>query len=161
MTLKLLLAALLALPHYREDTPGTPEKLAQHSALSAAIRAEARTADEAAFLLAWGDAETHYSLRVHSGRCKPHECDRGRARGPWQLHRDASMSADTWARMHGVENTPLQAREAAKKVRWALRQCPANRIVGAFRVLGGRGCQYELPGENERVAMFERVRRRM
>ena len=160
MTLKAILLLFGLLPTYREDTPGSPEKRAQQSALSHAIAAEKLTPDQTAFLLAWGDAETRFSLRIGAGRCKPWECDRGRARGPWQLHRDASMTADTWSRMHGLENVPVQAREAAKKVRWALRECRGD-VKGAFAVLGGRGCSGTIPGVEGRVEMFRKLRKRM
>lgn len=161
MTIKALLVLLAALPTWREDRFDCPDKLAQRNGIAAAVQAEARTPDEAAFLLAWGQHESAFSLRIGAGRCKPWECDRGRARGPWQLHRDASMTADTWSRMHGLENVPVQAREAAKKVRWALRQCPADRVRGGFRVLGGNGCQKALRGEDERVRTFQKIRKRM
>lgn len=161
MILRSIVLAILALPLYKEDRPVTLEKVSQLEAVSFAIHAAAKTPDEAAFLIAWGEAESKFSLRVAAGRCKPTECDKGRARGPWQIHRFASMSPEQWDRMHGVENIDEQAVEAARKARWALRQCPADRIRGAFRVLGGLGCSRPLKGEAERVATFNRVRAKL
>jgi hypothetical protein len=67
------------------------------------------------------------------------------------------MRAEDWARMVGVENTRFQAERAAMHARWALRQCPGDRVRGAFRVLGGLRCDEPLKGEAERVATFRRV----
>ncbi len=163
MTYAFILAALLALPIAREDKPVTPEKTMQLQAVAAAVSRHARTPDEAAFVLSWGSAETHYSLRIAEGRCMIAigECDRGKARGPWQVHRVAAMSAEQWDRMHGVENIDEQARVAASRARWALRQCPVDRIRGAFRVLGGVGCSRPIKGEDDRVKAFEAMRRRL
>lgn len=160
MTFKATLLALLMLPQFHEDRASQADKAAQRNGIADAIAAEKLTPDQAAFLVAWGDAETHYSLRIHAGRCAKWECDRGRARGPWQLHRSADMTADTWARMHGIENVRVQAREAARRVRWALRECRGD-ARGAFALLGGRGCAGSIPGVDARVATFERLRRRM
>jgi hypothetical protein len=159
VTLKTLLVALGLLPTFHEDKPVTPEKTRQLESIAVAIRAAAKTPDEAAFLFAWGDAESKFSLRIHAGRCKKHECDRGRARGPWQVHRVASHTAEQWDRMHGVEHVREQTRYAAGMVRWALRQCPQDPIRGAFRVLGGNGCQKALKGEAARVKSYHAVRR--
>jgi hypothetical protein len=160
MTLKSLLVALSLLPTYREDT-AAPEKSAQLAAMSTAIHAAAKTPDEAAFLIACGRYETAFSLRIHAGQCRPLECDRGRARGPWQVHRNSAMSDAQWDRMHGVENIDEQALVAASRARWALRQCPADRVRGAFRVLGGLGCSRALRGEEQRVAAFRAARARL
>lgn len=156
MTLEIILAAVLALPVFHEDA-ASPEKSAQ---LAAAVADVARDKDEAAFLIAWGEHETRYSLRIHRGKCKPLECDRGKARGPWQNHRNG-LADDRWSALSGIELTGIQAEEAARRARWALRACPADRIRGAFRVLGGNGCTKALRGEDERVATFKRVRARL
>ncbi len=161
MMLKAIILALAVLPVAGEDKPVTPEKTAQLNAIAAAVHRHAKTPDEAAFVLAWGDAETHYSLRIAEGRCLIWECDRGKARGPWQVHRNAAMSAEQWDKMHGVEHIDEQARVAAARARWALRQCKVDRIRGAFRVLGGVGCTRPIKGEGERVKAFEAMRRRL
>jgi len=71
------------------------------------------------------------------------------------------MPEERWSRMIGVENTRVQAEQAAKHARWALRQCPEDRVRGAFRVLGGRACWQSLKGEEKRVADFGRIRARL
>ncbi len=156
--LKIVIAAAMLLTVFHEDAKGSPEKIAQLNAIGAAVAEFGKTADERAFLLAWAENETHLSLRVHAGRCRASECDRGRARGPWQVHRLASMPLDVWDRMHGIENTRAQTEHAARMVRWALRQCPDDRVRGAFRRLGGLGCEQQLKGEDERMDDFQRLR---
>ena len=159
MTLATLLAALLALPVFHEDTQAY-EKPAQLTGIAAAVLSVARNKDEAAFLIAWGEHETRYSLRIHRGLCTRWECDRGKARGPWQNWR-VGMSDEKWARLEGIENTRAQAAEAMKRARSAMRTCPADRIRGAFRVLGGMGCTRALRGEDARMETFQRVRAKL
>jgi hypothetical protein len=159
MMLKAVLVALALLPRFHEDREAVG-KVVQENAIAAAIAKVTSNPDEAAFLLAWGDAETHYSLRIHEGRCFRWECDRGRARGPWQLHRNG-RSLELWDRMHGVDNVDVQAREALKMARWAMNECRMKgdeRILSGFRMLGAKGCHGVLPGERDRLAAFKRVR---
>jgi hypothetical protein len=163
MTFKAILVALALLPRFHEDREAVG-KVAQEQAIATAVQKAAKgDADVAAFLLAWGDAETHFSLRIHRGQCFKWECDRGRARGPWQLHRNG-MAPELWDKMHGVEHVELQAIEAAKRARWAMRECRVQglaRIFAGFRMLGAKGCDRSLPGEQDRVDAFKRVRARL
>lgn len=159
MTLKAILLALALLPRFAEDREAVG-KVVQEEHIGRAVHRASRNADEAAFLLAWGDAETHFSLRIARGECFKWECDKGRARGPWQTHRNG-MALATWDKMHGLENIDVQATHAAKMARWALAECHAKgdaRVLGAFRLLGGKGCDGHLPGENDRLATFKRIR---
>jgi hypothetical protein len=160
MMLKGILAVALSLVVFHEDREASAEKTAQLNAIAAAVAEFTKTPDEAAFLLAWGQAETNYSLRIQRGQCRRWECDRGRARGPWQAHRNG-MPLERWERMVGVENTRVQAEQAARHARWALRQCKDDPIRGAFRVLGGNACWKPLKGEEYRVAAFTLARRRL
>ena len=154
--LKAILFTILAFPPFHEDTQ-TEDKRAQLEAVAHAIASVARSADEAAFLLAWGKAETNFSLRIHRGECRHWECDGGKARGPWQAHKNG-MSDERWSKMTGVENVQTQAEQAVQHARWALSACPRDRIRGAFRVLAGRGCSAPIKGERSRVAEFEWAR---
>ncbi len=159
MTLKAILLALALLPRFAEDREAIG-KVVQEEHLARAVHKAARNADEAAFLLAWGDAETHFSLRIARGECFKWECDKGRARGPWQMHRNG-MALAQWDRMHGLENIGSQAAQAARLARWALSECRAQgdaRVLGAFRLLGGKSCTGSLPGEADRLAAFKRTR---
>ena len=157
--LKAILSTILMFRLYHEDVP-SDEKREQLAAVANTVASVSQTVDEAAFLLAWGKAETHFSLRIHRGECHHWECDGGKARGPWQAHRNA-MADERWTKMIGVENIETQAEQAIQDARWALRACPHDRIRGAFRVLAGRGCSSSIKGEGERVAEFEWIRRRL
>lgn len=117
-----VLAVLLSLPVYREDLNRPEEKRAQLEQVAQAIADASESTSDAALLLASGWEETGWSLRVHEGKCRPNECDHGKARGPWQLHRDG-MSAESWALMTGTANTDAQARTAAKRLRFYREQC--------------------------------------
>lgn len=163
MTLKAILIALALLPRFGEDREAVGKVVQEEAIARGVLRASKGDKDLAAFLLAWEDAETHGSLRIHRGECYRWECDHGRARSPWQLHRNA-MSAQRWKLMNGVENTQAQADQAAGMARWALRACNAkgdDRIVMAFRRLGALGCNEPLAGEQERLATFKRVRAKL
>lgn len=66
--------------------------------------------------------------------------------------------------MRGLENTDAQVEHALRMTRWALRECQAtgdDRVLGAFRLLGARGCTGVLPGEQGRLATFRRLRARL
>ena len=154
--LRAILLAILAFPVFHEDAQ-TDEKRAQLEAIAGAVASVAKTPDEAAFLLAWGNAESNFSLRIHRGDCNHWECDGGRARGPWQAHKNG-MPDERWEKMVGIENVDVQAEQAIRHARWALQACPQNRIRGAFRVLAGRGCSSPIKGENERFSTFRWVR---
>jgi hypothetical protein len=157
MMFKAILAASLTLATYKEDCADSPEKVAQMNAISSAVAEFARTPTEAAFLITWGRHETNFSLRVHSGNCRAWECDRGRARGPFQVHRLKSMSDETWDRMRGVENTRAQVEVASKFVRWSLAKCKGD-VRCSFRLLGGIRRDVPLKGEDARVASFDRMK---
>ena len=154
--LKSILLVIFAIPAFHEDR-GVDGKRAQLEAIARAVAAVSKTADQAAFLLAWGKAETNFSLRIHRGDCRPWECDGGKARGPWQLHR-VGMPDELWAKMIGVENVQTQAEQALREVQWAFNICPRDHVRGAFRVLAGHGCTQPLKDETLRVAEFKWVR---
>lgn len=137
MKLAVILALLNSLPLYREDAKGS-EKTAQMTGIAHAISGEILSDEQTVFLIMWGEFETHYSLRIHSGNCRKWECDRGKAKGPWQSHRRPLPV--------GVEYTEIQVADAARHVRWAYRECRGS-VLGAIRVLAGRGCSHPWPSE--------------
>lgn len=147
MTLTVVLAALGLITMSHEDSAGA-EKTAQVTAIAYEVAAQARTPQEAAFILAWGENETHYALRIHSGSCRRWECDHGRARGPWQDHRRGLPV--------GIEWTHWQVKSALQHVRWALKECGGDEL-GAFRRLGALRCDEPLKGEGERVKSYRKL----
>src|SRR5687767_12279984 len=95
-----VLAGLNALAVFTEDrAPELAEqKRQQYAAIASAVASVAgeqkiaRRAEWASLIVAIGYAESGFSLRIMDGRCKPWECDRGRARGGWQVHRYAEAA---------------------------------------------------------------------
>ncbi|HEY8944772.1 MAG TPA: hypothetical protein VIM73_10940 [Polyangiaceae bacterium] len=118
----------------------------------------------AAVLVTLGEHETNWRLRLHQGWCRTFECDRGRARGSYQLQRRSGMSESEWDGLLGLGLTPtLRAtREAARRVRAARRRCRSledrqDWAAGVFSSLAGRGCIGDFKGRAARVAMFRRL----
>ena len=151
-----ILAALLAVP------PNSLESM-HETAIARAVRLDAlaavieRAADTAscyersncrpvvdrylgaAVLVVQAIRETGLRLDVQLGHCRPHECDRGRARGPWQLHRWPSVPRAEWLAYAGEDAAGLELGAVRALRLWA---------GGASR---GRGCGFALlagrPGE--------------
>ena len=121
--------------------------------LAGPIATSATTPKEAAFLVTWGRYESGFRERIMLNQCKAWECDRGRARGVWQLHQAAAGSA--WDALPG--DPLVQAHAAARMARFALKTCHGE-VRCAFRVLGGLPPSMRLPGEDYRVATYYRVR---
>src|SRR5271157_2722469 len=116
--LERILYVVLTLPLFHEDLQAE-DKRAQLEAIASAVDSVAQNALEAAFLVAWGNAETNFSLRIHRGECSAWECDGGKARGPWQAHRNG-MPEERCAKMIGIDNVQVQAEQAIRDARWAL-----------------------------------------
>lgn len=101
--------------------------------------------DWRALLIAVGAAETHYSLRIMDGQCKAFECDRGRARSAWQLHKNL-FTEPVWDELHGLVNIPMQVKTADEMLKRSWYQCggPATELPHAVnrtvRAFAGRGC---------------------
>ncbi len=153
-----ILAVLLAFPVYREDLNRPEDKRAQLEQVAESIALASESPAEAALLVASGWEETGWSLRVHEGRCRPDECDHGRARGPWQLQRDG-MSRESWALMQGTENTDTQARTAAKRLRFYREQC--RDTPGTIARYFGLRCYERTDGVWHRFHTYLRVLARL
>jgi hypothetical protein len=132
----LILYLLFSLPLYHEDKPGL-EKTAQLVAIAHAVHKERLTLEQMVFLITWGEFETHYSLRIHAGQCHKWECDPimkketriFRAKGPWQ--------SQTRNLPIGIEWTSKHVSDAAKYVRWTLKECHKD-VPCAYAMLAGR-----------------------
>jgi len=129
-----ILAFLLTLPVSREDVNDSRKEL-QLAAIAIAIDEAASTPHEAAMLIATGYHESHYSLRIHAGRCLPNECDGGRARGPWQVQRNR-MRFEEWDKMHGLAHTRAQAIQAQKRLIVGQISCRGSQYGAMARYLG-------------------------
>lgn len=158
-------AAMDSLPCFIEDR-GDPAKTAQLDAIAAAVAEVSRDAPRsprewAALLLTIGYHESTFSLRIQRGECKPFECDHGRARSAWQLHKNL-FTAPVWDQLHGIENTAVQVRAASDALRRAYYQCNRSGVHWVRATLNGyagRRCSAEWPGLEQRVSTFERLLR--
>lgn len=154
------LAVLEAFPPHVTDADEPPEeRSARLRSLSAGI--DAATTDRLGravlAVLAW--RETRLARYVHEDRCSDgprgeHECDGGRARGPWQIH-DApghTVPADDAG----------QARLAWRLWSSAYRRCgrvlpERDRIAGAFQSYGTGGMCAPSQWARARAAHVRRV----
>lgn len=158
-------AAMDALPVFHEDR-GDPGKSAQLDAIAAAVAEVSRDAPRpprewAALLLTIGYHESTFSLRIHRGECKPYECDRGRARSAWQLHKNL-YTAPIWDQLHGIEHTAVQVRAASDALKRAYFTCSRSGVPwlqGTLNGYAGRRCSAEWPGLDLRTATFNRLQR--
>ena len=158
-------AAMESLPCFVEDR-GDPEKSAQLDAIASAIAEVSKDAPRAprewaALLLTIGYHESTFSLRIQRGQCKPHECDHGRARSAWQLHKNL-FTAPVWDQLHGIENTSVQVRAASEALKRAYFTCSRSGVPWLQATLNGyagRRCGAEWPGLDQRVSTFTRLQR--
>jgi hypothetical protein len=107
-----------------------------------------------ALLVTKGWWESRFSLRVHAGKCRPDECDFGRARSPWQLQRTA-YSEPEWSTMVGVGLRPTRqaAWSAAKVLSEGMRRCKSPH--GALAWYGVQRCQWS--GAKNRFGTYSRL----
>lgn len=158
-------AAMESLPCFHEDR-GNADKSAQLDAIAAAIAEVSRDAPRAprewaALLLTIGYHESTFSLRIHRGECRPHECDNGRARSAWQLHKNL-FTAPIWDQLHGIENTSIQVQAASDALKRAYFTCSRSGVPwlqGTLNAYAGRRCGAAWPGLDQRVATFGRISR--
>lgn len=158
-------AAMDALPCFHEDR-GDVAKSKQLDVIAAAVAEVSRDAPRpprewAALLLTIGYHESTFSLRIHRGECKPYECDRGRARSAWQLHKNL-FTAPIWDQLHGIEHTAVQVRAASDALKRAYFTCNRSGVPWLQATLNGyagRRCSAEWPGLDLRVGTFNRLLR--
>lgn len=158
-------AAVDSLPCFVEDR-GDAHKEGQLAAIAAAVADVSKDAPRpprewAALLLTVGYHESTFSLRIHRGECKPHECDRGRARSAWQLHKNL-FTEPVWEQLHGIENTAVQVRAASDALKRAYFTCKRSGVPWLQATLNGyagRRCSSQWPGLDQRSATFSRLQR--
>jgi len=156
-------AALDALPCYHEDR-GDADKSAQLDLIATSIAEASREAPRpprewAALLMTVGYHESAFSLRIQRGECKPHECDRGRARSAWQMHRNV-FTEPVWEQLHGVEHTAVQVHAASAALKRAYFTCQKSGthwLRATLNGYAGRRCGSEWPGLDQRAATFAQV----
>lgn len=160
--------AIRRLPVFYEDNPPggvagrTDEKERQLTAIADAIAAVSEKPPSAfskrewaAVLMTVGFHESTFSLRIHAGNCRKHECDGGRARSPWQLHRARAL-VGVWDDLFGVDKTPVQVKAADLMLRMNTGTCGSGERA-LFTAYGGRPCGKDWPGLEERIATYRRL----
>ncbi len=171
-----ILAALNSLPIYKEDQGKTELKAAQFETLSTAL---AQSVDEhrnawigspeqlAGVTLTVGYAESGYSLRIQAGDCYAWECDRGRARGLFQMHQSAVQGQHPilWIALPGLDvgSVELSVDQVVRALIRSRKQCGSLERRGkdwlpmTLSAYAGRGCIGGFRGLDERVRTFKRI----
>lgn len=154
-----VLAMILLLATFKEDV-GSPRLDGHRADIARAVEAESLKAPRsprewAALMLTVANHETHFSIRISDGQCKKWECDRGLARGMWQLHANYFNRAE-WFRQNG--DIGLQAKLASAQLKRAYATCPQDFPRGALNAFAGRRCGDDWPGLKARLGTFQRLR---
>ena len=154
-------AAVSALPVHHEDREletkrsqldEVAEAVAIHS-----IDAPRPPREWASLMLAIAQAESGLSARIIDHKCKPRECDRGRAKGLGQIWKNA-LNREDWAVADG--NIPLQVKMLDDSLRRAFATCARSGVPWVQATLNGyKGvlCSSEWPGLAPRIATFQRL----
>lgn len=137
-----------------QHLPGTQRPNEEHvdegELAEAIVKATDGNRTLAALVLTMASTESGLLKRIADGKCKPRECDRGKAVGLWQSHfleRGAPLD--------------VQANEAARELRRAVSACHGLSFpLAAMRAYGsGAGCHAPIPRETERVELFKRIQK--
>ncbi len=181
-----ILAVFQLLPTFKEDVGSefAQEKRAQIENIATALTS--RIAEEkrwlgskhelAVFTLVQGNFESGFSLRIARDECRSYECDRGRARGMWQMHveavhanyggRNMWASHKLWLALPGLDvgSIQLSVNEAVTTAVRARRMCStlaARRgedwATLAFASYVGQGCLSHLPNKEARTRLFREI----
>ncbi len=165
-------SAMKRLPVYFEDRAEPELKAAQLADMATAIEQAAEqhkppgvgAKDWQALLALVAWHETTNSLRIHRGDCKPTECDGGRARGPWQQHRNGRSEQD-WNALTGLENVGFQAETASVQLRRGFLTCKGSKtpwLTATLNNYAGKVCDApEWPGRVDREETWTKIRRRL
>jgi hypothetical protein len=171
-----ILKAALSLPVFHEDVELVEQKRAQLTAFAEAIEPVsreqriARPAEWAAAVLATGDAESNFSLRIQAGECRweKKECDAYldrktgerlfRARGPFQNQRYAESDV-WWDKLIGVENTEIQVMVASARLERGYYTCrgATDWLSATWLGYAGRGCKQPWPGLTPRLVTWRKL----
>lgn len=114
----------------------------------------------AALLLTTAASESALSARIARGECLQHECDGGRAWSLFQIHKN-TQNASVW----GSPDLSIQTHEALRMLKQAGARCSRlhhlPRATCIVRAYAGHSPELPLPREERRLAMLDRVLRRI
>lgn len=159
----ILFAILAALPAWHGDVEDDFDRYSRLETVALAIEEAVQTADWpgesdelAVLLVTQAYMETRLAYHVHAGKCRPKECDNGRAASLWQLQYGAHLPQNEWERLKGIDYaaTLKSAKLAAKYLSMGRRKCGSN--AGAISLYAtGRTCSW--PGARHRIRLHERL----
>lgn len=159
-----VLTVLLARPESHTDVDRSLEsREARLAPVAHAVSAASRTLDEAAVLMALGEHETNYAEHVLAGHCdqmpEGERCDGGRARGPWQLHKEACPVA--WALPDGSQEAlDAEAGCAIRLLRWNAVRGREHTITPGHAAFAGYAARdWGWPGAEKRVKTSREIYR--
>jgi hypothetical protein len=140
----------------------SPEPRVDMQRFDAAVAVEASEAPRSPYewrklMKAVAIEESGLLQRIADGHCKPKECDRGRAKGLWQLHKN-SINRELWAKQDG--NIELQAHLASDQLErgyWTCHKTGVPWLVGTINGYAGRRCSDNWPGLQKRLATYGRL----
>lgn len=111
----------------------------------------------AALIATIGSHESNFDTDILANRCKPWQCDRGKARSVFQIHR-LSYLAEFWDASPG--NVTAQVTMVDRALRRSLVTCARLGVpypASVFRAFAGRSCSWPLKDEAARVGTFNRL----
>ena len=145
-----LLVLLMQLTPWHGDVETTDDRRAR---MAVVVQASVIAADKTdwpgpkeelvAALIALARAETELAQHVHAGKCRPDECDGGRAATPWQIHDGPWLPKGIWKQMQGsdLQSTILAATWAAHFLAKGRYRC--GNLKGAYSLYAtGRTCHW-------------------
>ncbi len=142
------LAAVLRLPVHHEDLKDE-RKIPQLAAIALEVSQlkpplGVTSKDWRALILAIGEAESGFSLRIMEGLCRSHECDHGLARSPWQMHAN-DFTRPAWEQLQGFEGLHVQVQAVDGMLKRAYYLCERSNPEGYWAeqtilAYAGRGC---------------------
>lgn len=132
-----ILAVLLSLPAHSLDTETAYERVYRLEPVAIAIATVTDDIDEQAALITNGQIESGFAERVQELRCRPRECDLGKSRGVFQIHR-GTVDARDWYLLGvpGHYSQVVGARVALKVWRYSVRVCRGSLPCARARYRG-------------------------
>src|SRR5262245_45105811 len=139
--------------------PNRPAAFDEHAgAIAFAMAGATQRARDAATLLSVGYFESGFQPRIQAGECRKLECDRGLARGFWQMH--ASPLVPEWGDLIGLEEDTILvgASAAARILKRGRRVCRSE--SGAISYFAVGTC-FGWRGADERARFAEKIERKL
>lgn len=154
-------AALGRLPLFHEDRVAEG-KAAQLDEIAKAVADASRGKPLppqrwSALVLTVGFHESSFSMRIIANDCRRHECDRGKARGFGQVHKNTLNHRD-WDDAPG--NLAIQAKltsDALARAYWNCQRSGVEPVRATLSSYAGKGCGASWEGLDKRLATFNRL----